>query len=112
MPEGGKKTFSGLRMAKASKEDIDSAMRLLAILNAIEENEFFPDLQRGDDISEAEPEDFDCDDINHLRIFYQQVKECVSNPPAGLMRVIWGFDTLASSHNAIIDPAPECGTLQ
>lgn len=110
MPKGGKKTVTGLKMAKASKEDIDSAMRLLAILQAIEENEFFPDLKPGDDISEAEPEDFDCDDRHHLRTFYEQVKECARRPAACLMRVIWGFDTLASTHNSIIDP--DCDVLE
>lgn len=87
----------GMKMAKASQMDLDTALKLLSILDAVD-NGYVPTDGDGDD----ELEHFDRSNVAHLQAFYDQVQALLGRGTSGLSRVIWGFATIL--HNNVIDP--------
>jgi hypothetical protein len=96
-----------MKMAKATKEDMDAAMLLLGILEDVDSGRY-PRRVDGTEPSEdlhdddCEPGHFRPDQEDHLRAFYDRVMHCVRVRPSGISRVIWGFDTIM--FNNILDP--------
>lgn len=92
--------MGGLRMAKATKKDMEAALLLCGMLEDVESGPFprCTHLHKTDD----DPEEFDENDPDHLRQFYDRVMTCVKHPPSGVSRVIWGFQTIMD--NNILDP--------
>lgn len=88
-----------MRLAKASQEDIDNAMKFLSYLEAINAG-IFP--LNKEDSEDDENEDFDLDDKEHLFRFYETCMDFLNNRPSGLMRVVWGFAVAAD--NNMFDP--------
>lgn len=89
-----------MNMARASEEDIKAALLLNGILEDVDGGKC-PRRVDGED-DEGEPENFDKDNPDHLRMFYDRVMHCVRVRPSGIARVIWGFATIAD--NNVLDP--------
>jgi hypothetical protein len=85
-----------MQMAKASEDDMERSLNLVGILGDVEKGNF-PRKSDGS-YDNDEPEDFDVEDPEHLKAFYDRVMGCT----LGIHRVIWGFHTLM--HNDFIDP--------
>jgi len=88
-----------MKMAKASKQDIDAAVDLAGVLGNVDKG-YYPAAPDSDDPDE--PTFFDADDPEHLRAFYDRVKGCLDAAPGGLFRVVWGSHTLL--RNDLVDP--------
>lgn len=85
-----------MKMAKASEDEQERAIKLTEILLNVEKGYYPVDY---DEDGEELPTFFDEDDIDHLKRFY----ELVMKYSAGVHRVTWGFHTLM--HNDLVDPA-------
>jgi hypothetical protein len=83
-----------MKIARADKKDIDQALELMRILNAIDDGEH-PDI-------ECEDTFFDPDNPQHLRRFYDLCAETMKGAPGGLLRVIFGFAAIYES--GVLDP--------
>lgn len=98
-PAPGPKKFSGgLRMAKATPEDIESAFELASALDQIDRGDW-PYL--GDEEPEGAPERVDDEDIEHLQHVYELVRTLARR--GGLWRVVAGFDMVLRSD--LLNPA-------
>jgi len=88
-----------MKMAKATEQDMEVALLLRSILEDVAEGHY----PRGVDgeHKDDDPEDFDENDRDHLRAFYDRVMQCMDNP-AAISRVIWGMHTII--HNDVLDP--------
>ncbi|MEM5460216.1 hypothetical protein VSR69_36030 [Paraburkholderia phytofirmans] len=53
-------------------------------------------------LARVTPDIFDEDDPEHLRVFYDRIKECLDSTPGGMFRVVWGFSIIMS--NDMVDP--------
>lgn len=95
------KFSGGLRMAKASTEDIDAAMELASILHAISKN-YYPTANNEE--TEATPTFFDEHDTDHLKHLYDLLAPVAEQ--GGLFRVVMGMDTIL--RNDILDPDDDC----
>lgn len=88
-----------MKIAKADKNDLESAARLLGILTDVSCG-YYP---RRIGVS---PEDasvfFDPDNKEHLRAFYEQIMACFNAAPGGMHRVVMGFQLIVSSN--LVDP--------
>jgi len=93
------KIKSQMKMAKASKQDIDAAIELASVLGDIDKG-YYPSAPNAEDPDE--PTFFDADDSEHLRAFYDRVKGCLDSAPGGMFRVIWGFSMIMN--NDMVDP--------
>jgi len=93
------KTEVQMKMAKASKQDIDAAVELVSVLGDIDKG-YYPSTPDAEDPDE--PTFFDADDSEHLRAFYNRVKGCLDAAPGGMFRVVWGFSMIMS--NDMVDP--------
>ena len=90
-----------MKMAKATEEDIKASLLLLGILNDVDGGGYPRGLD-GESDPDA-PEEFDKDDEQHLRVFYDRVMYCVKVRPSGIDRVVFGFATIMD--NDILNPA-------
>ncbi|WP_293371456.1 hypothetical protein [Nevskia sp.] len=89
-----------MKMAKARQQDIDAAIAVLGILDAIDGGYYPTD----PDAPEAEvPTFFDPDDKAQLRHLYDLLTRQIKRSPGGMLRVVMGFATIMS--NNIVDPA-------
>lgn len=87
----------GLQMAKASDQDIEAALELSNLMDAIGRG-YYP-ASPGDHDA---PLNFDSDDIEHLRHLYERIRAIAD---AGcLFRVVGGLAVLLSPQNGIVDP--------
>jgi hypothetical protein len=93
-----KKFSGGLRMAKATPEDIENAFELASLLDQVERGDW-PYL--GDEEPEDAPERIDDQDIEHLQHVYELVKTMARR--GGLWRVVMGFDMVLRSD--LLNPA-------
>jgi hypothetical protein len=93
------KTEVQMKMAKASKQDIDAAVELASVLGDIDKG-YYPATPNAEDADE--PTFFDADDPEHLRAFYNRVKGCLDSAPGGMFRVVWDFSMVMS--NDMVDP--------
>lgn len=91
-----------MKMAKATKEDIEAALLLNGILDDVDDGRFPRGVTDEEAETERDPEHFDENDSDHLKFFYERVMHCVRSRPSGIARVIWGFATIVD--NNILDP--------
>lgn len=85
-----------MMIGRATKEDIDDALKVLGWLHAIE---------RGDmpECVDADGDEwFDCDDGDQCRRVIDGLLDILNT--GGMARVIWGMATVCSPKNAIINP--------
>lgn len=98
-----------MKMAKASEHDMEAAAVLAGLLTDVDSG-YFPRLPDPDAApDENAPIWFDPDDAEHLRIFYDRIKQVLDRSPGCLGRVIFGFHTLM--HNDVVDPDDDCLAL-
>lgn len=88
-----------MNIAKATEQDIQLAYDIHAILDTVTDG-YYPSLSEAD--TDA-PEQFDPDNLDHLRHLHDTLVEKMRSSPSGLARVIWGFGALADPENGIID---------
>lgn len=93
----------GMRMAKATPEDLEEAILLNGMLSDVFEIEQFPRGLDGE-FSESDPDWFDEDDREHLRELFDRLKKVYRRRPGGMNRVIWGMDCLMNEANRLVDP--------
>jgi len=86
-----------MKIAKASKEDIENAMGLNSFLNSIEDG-WMPNESHDD---ENDSKRFNSDDFDDLKEFHRRVMK-FNDRPSGLMRVVWGFATCVDAE--LFDP--------
>lgn len=94
----------GLKMCRPDAEDGETACRIMGILQDVDKGDF----PRGIDgeFQEGDPEWFDEDDENHLRVFYRRIKELMNKGHGALTRVIGGMVwCVMYEKNEIIDAA-------
>jgi len=92
------KTTYTVRMAKATTEDVESAMKVATIIEG---------LHKGQHPGDADF--FDEDDSEHLRALHDSLIAATANAGGGLFRVAAGMHTLLDS--GILDPDDECLAL-
>ena len=92
------KTTYTVRMAKATTEDVESAMKVATIIEG---------LHKGQHPGDADF--FDEDDTEHLRLALGHLISATSNASGGLFRVAAGMHTLLGS--GILDPDDDCLAL-
>ena len=92
-----------MKMAKATKNDINAAMLLLGMMNDVFEIDQYPRGLDGE-FSEDDPDYFDEDNDDHLRAFYRRLREVFRQQPGGMNRVIFGMEVLLNPKNRIVDP--------
>jgi hypothetical protein len=89
-----------MKMAKASKRDIDAAGNLMSLLHQIDRGDY-PRLEEGKKV----PTWFDEDNFEHLRAFYDAVKATLDAAPGYPGRVIGGMCyVILYDKNEIVDP--------
>jgi hypothetical protein len=93
-----KKFSGGLRMAKATPEDIENAFELASVLDQIERGDW-PYL--GDEEPEDAPERIDDENIEHLQHVYELFRTMARR--GGLWRIVMGFDMVL--HSDLLNPA-------
>lgn len=91
-----------MKIAKPSERDLEAALDLMVILNQI-------DAGYGLDASDDASAFFDEDDVDHLKMLYSQIKECLDKAPGFANRVIGGMHTIM--HNDIVDPNDDALSL-
>lgn len=84
-------------MAKATDQDMDAAMELANLMDAIGRG-YYP-ASPGD---EDAPLNFDSDDIEHLKHLHDRIKAIAE--AGSLFRVVGGLSVLLSPENAVVDP--------
>lgn len=89
-------TTVSMRMAKATTEDQDGAMKLYQLLNAIEGGNFLPESEDDD-----WPE-FDADKKDDLVKLHEQLMEVFY--AGGLMRVLMAAHAMLNPNNKLVDP--------
>lgn len=93
-----------MKMAKPSASDIDAAGDLMSILNQVDGGYYPVTDGDGDDM----PTFFDEFDRDHLRAFYEAIKETMNRSPGYPGRVIGGMCyVIMYDKNEIIDPASD-----
>ncbi|BCS54764.1 hypothetical protein [Geobacter sp. SVR] len=92
-----------MQMAKATKKDMEVIASLAALLNSVNRGSFPP----GEDgeYLESDPEDFDEDDPEHHKVFYDRIMGMLGRNPGTVNRVVLGFHTLM--HNNLVDPGKD-----
>jgi hypothetical protein len=90
-----------MKMAKASEKDIDAAGALMSLLTELDRG-YYPFREDG------APMFFDEEDPQHLRKFYDAVKETLDRAPGYPGRVIGGMCfVILYDKNEIVDPAAD-----
>lgn len=92
-----------MKMAKASKADMEMALKLCSALEAIDRR-FFPEGAEG----ENDPDEFDLGDDEHCGMALRHLYDILQGGSIG--RVIWGMYVLMDPTNKIIDP--DASTLE
>jgi hypothetical protein len=92
----------GLRMAKASPEDIEAAIIVNGILSDVLEDDAMPRDAKGEHPERMEM--FDPDSYDDLRHFYDVLYEAYRSRAGGMNRVVWGMDILLNPDNNLVDP--------
>jgi hypothetical protein len=72
-----------MRMARATQEDIDLALRLMKALNFASHGEFVT--------NDEEEQEFDIDDNEHLKRFHEEVMSLFDDAEGSLNRIIFGM---------------------
>lgn len=91
--------FSGsIRMAKATMTDIDGAMDLCGIVDALDRGDYPCIGEPGED----GPTFFDQHDVDHLRHLHTLLQSIADRRDVSLFRVVMGMDTIL--RNDILDP--------
>lgn len=89
-----------MKMAKATKRDIDAAGNAMSVLNDISSG-YYPSRAGEEDA----PTFFDPDDFDHLRKFYELMSATLKAAPGWPGRVIGGMCyVILFDKNAIVDP--------
>lgn len=91
-----------MKLAKATKEDIEAAMKLTGLLNTIDDGYYPAD---DDEDSDGDLIYFDPEDIKHLRTLYDKLTSIMAEAPGGWNRVIWGFGAIMDTE--LLDPNAE-----
>lgn len=86
-----------MKMAKASKADMEMALQLCSALEAVDRR-FFPEGCAGVD----DPEDFDIDDDEHCGRILRYIHGLMQ--AGSIIRVIWGMYVVMDPSNEIVDP--------
>lgn len=89
-----------MQMAKADEKDMEAMANLAALLNNVDRGSYPPGIDG--EFSDDDPEDFDEDDPEHLKAFYDRVMGIVNGAPGAVNRVVLGFHTVM--HNNVVDP--------
>lgn len=90
-----------MKLAKASPEEVAALLNLMRVLNTAGEG--IPCKPDGTwDDGEDRIFDFDPDDTEHLRKFYDRVTGCFAPYPGGLCRTIGGYHLAMT--NDVFDP--------
>ncbi|MGH8052532.1 MAG: hypothetical protein ACREP4_01180 [Stenotrophomonas sp.] len=92
------KTTHTLRMAKATHEDVDSAMKIASLVEGLHKDQH-----------PGEADFFDADDSEHLRALYDHVIAATAGAGGGLFRVALGMHSILASN--ILDPDDDCLAL-
>ncbi|MCD9087386.1 hypothetical protein [Stenotrophomonas sp. SY1] len=92
------KTTHTVRMAKATHEDVDSAMKIAALIEGLHKDQH-----------PGEADFFDADDTGHLRELYDHVIAATAGAGGGLFRVAGGMHSILVSN--ILDPDDDCLAL-
>lgn len=92
-----------MKMAKPSPQDCEAAMRIMQILDSVDDG-YFPRDEHGD-FREADPQFFDQDDDEHCRTLVQRILAVTGDAPGCLLRVIGGMcGVILFEGNRIVDP--------
>lgn len=92
--------FSGsIRMAKATTTDIEGAMDLCGIVDALDRG-YYPVI--GDQVDQDAPTFFDPHDAEHLLHLHTLLQSIADRRDVSLFRVVMGMDTIL--RNDILDP--------
>ena len=78
------------QVAMPTGEDMEAAHEILAIINNLSRG-YFP-YDRDNYTAAQLP--FSAANPDHLRALYDKLKACIDKAPAGLHRVVYGFDML------------------
>lgn len=89
-----------IKMAKANEKDMSAMADIAAILNNVDRGSFPPG--DGGEFRDDDPEDFDEDDHEHLKVFYDRIMGIIGRNPGAVNRVVLGFDVLMN--NNVVDP--------
>lgn len=89
-----------MKVARASKEDLDAAMMLLGLLDTVGKGYYPSDTDDEDD----GPLRFVEDDPAHLAQLWKRLKACLDAAPGFQGRVLFGAATLLDPRNEVIDP--------
>jgi hypothetical protein len=85
-----------LTIAKATEADIEAVMKLMRLVDAIDDG-YLPE-----GMAEDQGEFFDEDSVEHLRWFHREVMSTVNAEPSCLLRVTLGMHALLRS--GLLDP--------
>lgn len=88
----------GLRMAKASKEDLDNITTLCGMIEDAAKG-YFP-RDANNEWPDGDPGDFNIDDPEHCQVFARRVL----GVSRGIGRVVWGACCMLNPENKLIDP--------
>lgn len=83
----GEKSVVRVKMARATPADLDVAIRLVGVLEAVDR--------------------FDADDPEHARKLVDWIVRLMASRPGGLARVVHGMAVLCDPVNAMIDPGAD-----
>lgn len=100
-----------MRIAHASNNDLEAALGLLGLLDALSRGYYPSDVDDDGRESEDTPDDplyFDEDDPAHLAQAWKRLKTLLDAAPGFQGRVIGGAHALMSPGNAVIDPDDDC----
>jgi hypothetical protein len=96
-----------MKIAKPSSRDLDAGMDLLGVLHTID-GRFggpWPNCDYRDTLKGLGDEEFDCDDVNHLRALYNSLAELLRTAPGFAGRVLFGMcGVICYDKNRFIDP--------
>jgi hypothetical protein len=97
-----------MKMARASQEDIEAVLTLNMILGELDNcnhpmrTASFPVGPDGEFV-EGDPDYFDEDDPEHCKIVLNRILKVLNLSPGCTNRVIWGFHTIMSENNKVVD---------
>ena len=102
----GEKSVVRVKMARATPADLDVAIRLVGVLEAVDNGRYPSSLIDGLHADDA-PDRFDADDPEHARKLVDWIVRLMASRPGGLARVVHGMAVLCDPVNAMIDPGAD-----
>ena len=102
----GEKSVVRVKMARATPADLDVAIRLVGVLEAVDNGRYPSSLIDGLHADDA-PDRFDADDPEHARKLVDWIVRLMASRPGGLFGVVHGMAVLCDPVNAMIDPDAE-----